>query len=55
MAQNTVLDWDFQTKHVQPLGVFSGANYLSSESIVMCAVPWLKEDGEYSPDLTPSN
>ncbi len=51
MASNTVSPgWDFQTKHVQDLGVFKGADYISSESIVMCAVPWAGT----APDLSPS-
>ena len=40
MAQRTTTNWDFQTKHVQDLGVFKGNNFISSESIVLCAVPY---------------
>lgn len=47
--------WDFQTKHVQDLGVFKGADYISSESIVMCAVPWTGTAPDVSVDPSITN
>jgi len=37
----SVGDWDFRSDHVQDLTVFTGSDYISSESIVVCAVPWV--------------
>jgi len=45
MAQRTTTNWDFQSKHVQELGVFKGNNFISSESIVLCAVPYNTSGG----------
>lgn len=37
-------NWDFQNEHVQEDGVYDGKDYISSESTIVCAVPY--EDGD---------
>lgn len=49
MAQTTqtksLSEWDFKTKHVQPDVGFPRQDYVSSESVVLCAAapPWVRE------------
>ena len=35
----TVSDWKFADNNVQDGAVYSGADYVSSESCIICAVP----------------
>jgi hypothetical protein len=47
--------WNFNTKHVQSYpGLYAGKDYISSESIVLCAVPGEDQSTRSDPNTSPA-